>query len=651
MNRYFLCLALAIDLIVLPTLATAADEKPEEPVRMEEVVVVAAPIIEGNQVSDLGNQVTVIRKKQVEDLNAQDLPSALRLTPGVVISRHNPVGSFGGGDGGAIYIRGMGSSRPGAEIQMLVDGIPKFAGVWTHPLMDIMSVDIAERIEVYKGAQPVLFGNMAFGAVNLITKRQKEEGFTTGLQTATGSYNTFTETFEHGGKIKDTDYYVVQSFKQSSGHRENAGGELQDYFARIGYQLSNGWSIVLTSNVTHNFADDPGPEGRPQERQGTFKTEDNLTIATLTHNYDKIKGDLKAYWNNGKMSWVNQFDLAGLFNYDTITNYDNYGVRLREILNSWPGCFITAGADFDFTSGTVFIDRAAPMPDSNFPRETFRIISPYLAVNQEIALGWDWQLIPSAGVRYYNHSDFDSIFAPQAGLVLRNSSTDLHFFYGKGINYPGLYVVAQSMLFWGNNTQWKNLDPETVDHFEGGIAHSFGPKIRADITLFHDKGSNRLIVITLPAPPHYENISSFETQGLEATVTFQPIKDLSFFVGGTWITDRSPDNLPYSPQWTASAGVNLRLLNHLRISMDSLYQDSQYVANNRSLDYGGSSIVRIDGFFLLNGKISWEFKWPSSRISADIFLAGENLTNVSYAYKKDYPMPGINGMLGINIKF
>jgi outer membrane receptor protein involved in Fe transport len=652
MYRYILNVILVFLFIFFSIPAIAAEEKAgnrEEAITMPEVVVVASPIIEGNQVSDSGSQVTVVNKKQIENLNAQDLPSALRLTPGVFISRHNQIGAFGGGDGGSIFIRGMGSSRPGAEIQMLVDGIPKFVGVWTHPLMDIMSVDIAENVEIYKGAQPVLFGNMSMGAVNIITKRQKDEGFFSHLMTAGGSYNTFVETLEHGGKIKDFDYYLVQSFKQSSGHRENAGGELQDYLSRIGYRFTDAWSIAFTANVTHNFADDPGPEGRPQERQGTFKTEDNMNIITLSHKYDKIKGDLKAYWNNGKMSWVDQFDLSGLFHYDTITKFDNYGVREREILNFWKGGTITTGVDLDFNSGTVQITRDSPLPESNFPRESFRILSPYLELSQEIEIINDWKLIPSAGVRYYDHSDFDNRFSPQAGLVLRNSFTDLHVFYSKGINYPGLYVVALSEMFWGN-ALWKDLDPETVDHLEAGIAHSFGSLVRTDLTLFHDKGSNRIIMITAPGPPHFDNISNFETRGMEATVTVQPTKDLSLFAGGTWLYERSPDNLPYAPQWTASAGGNLKLFNHLMISLDTLYQDWQYVANNRNLNYG-SDIVRIDGFWILNGKISWEFKLPSPRIRGDIFLAGENLTNVRYAYKKDYPMPGINCMLGVNLKF
>ncbi|MDD4355992.1 MAG: TonB-dependent receptor plug domain-containing protein [Smithellaceae bacterium] len=630
--------------------AFTADQKSEDPVRMEEVVVVASPIIEGNRVTHSGNQVTTVSKKQIDDLNAQDLPSALRRTPGINISRHNFVGSFGGGDGGAVYIRGMGSSRPGAEIQMLVDGVPKFAGIWTHPLMDIISVDIADRIDITKGAHPVLFGNMTAGAVNILTKTQKENGFSTSLRGAAGSYHTWIESLEHGGKISNTDYYLLQSFKQSSGHRENAGGELQNYFGHIGHQLSDKWKISLTANATHNFADDPGPENRPQERQGTFKTEDYLGIATLSHTYGIVQGDWKVYWNNGIAKWTDQYDLADHFYYDTITKFDNYGIRAREVIQPWTGGTFTVGADWDCTSGTVTINRGLLRQGSYFSRDTFRILSPYFLLGHEFNLIKEWKWIPSAGVRYYSHSDLDARWAPQAGIVLKDSLTDLHLFYGRGVNYPGLYVVAQSNMLWRGNTRWKDLDPETVDHLEAGIGRFLGPKTRIDLTWFYDKGSNRLIIITSPAPPHYENIANFETQGLEATLTVEPVKNLSLFTGGTWIYKRSPDNLPYAPEWTASAGGNLRLFRYLKISLDTTYQDSQYVANNRNLNYG-TSISKIDGFWILNGKISWDFSLPKPALTGEIYLAGENLTNVHYAYKKDYPMPGINCLLGLNIGF
>jgi len=99
---------------------------------------------------------------------------------------------------------------------------------------------------------------MTAGAVNIITKTQKENGFSTSIRGAGGPYNTFIESIEHGGKIKNTDYYLLQSFKQSSGHRENAGGELQDYFGHIGHQLSDKWKVSFTANATQNSDFDAG---------------------------------------------------------------------------------------------------------------------------------------------------------------------------------------------------------------------------------------------------------------------------------------------------------------------------------------------------------------------------------------------------------
>jgi hypothetical protein len=78
-----------------------------------------------------------------------------------------------------IYVRGQGSGRPGAEIATLVDGIPRFVSVWTHPLVDVLASDMADRIDVYKSAQPALFGNLAFADVNLVPKSVAREGAVT----------------------------------------------------------------------------------------------------------------------------------------------------------------------------------------------------------------------------------------------------------------------------------------------------------------------------------------------------------------------------------------------------------------------------------------------------------------------------------------
>jgi hypothetical protein len=38
-------------------------------------------------------------------------------------------------------------------------------------------------------------------------------------------------------------------------------------------------------------------------------------------------------------------------------------------------------------------------------------------------------------------------------------------------------------------------------------------------------------------------------------------------------------------------------------------------------------------------------------VTAELFVAGENLTNTNYEYKQGYPMPGINGMIGATVSF
>ncbi|HPS78378.1 MAG TPA: Plug domain-containing protein, partial [Thermoanaerobaculaceae bacterium] len=70
----------------------------------QEVKVVAPPIVEGDRVTPFATQVSSVSDRQVDDLNAGDLANALRRMPGVTISRYELVGSYGGGDGGAVYV-------------------------------------------------------------------------------------------------------------------------------------------------------------------------------------------------------------------------------------------------------------------------------------------------------------------------------------------------------------------------------------------------------------------------------------------------------------------------------------------------------------------------------------------------------------------
>lgn len=633
--------------LAMSALAAEDTGKPDEPAaELEPIVVVAPAVIEGNQVNRFGSQLSVVTEDQIKDLNAQDLPSALRRTPGVIISRHNPIGSFGGGEGGSIFIRGQGSSRPGAEILTLVDGIPRFVGVWTHPLMDVMSIDIAREIEVYKGAQPVLLGNMAFGGVNVLTKRRTAPGYETSLEAGYGAYDTWVEALDHGGRIGNWDYYLGQSFRKSDGHRDHADGELQSYFGRLGHRLSDEWDLSLTLNYTDNYADDPGPEDNSAARDGRFYTDDLFSVVTLANDCEWGRGYLKAYWDRGDIDWVNQDGTPGT---DTLTDWDNYGVRARQTLLPWDGGELMLGMDLDFITGEVdFL--TAGIQTGEFDREPFRLLSPYAAFSQRIGPEDGLHAIPSIGFRYFDHGEFDGEFAPQAGLVVNYKATQVHASYARGVNYPGIFARTNSEQFLPGDNRWEDLSAELVDHYEIGVSQGLGERVQVGVTLFHDDGKDRIIVdLPPPFPPTWQNVEDFRTRGVEATISARPMQDLTVFAGVTYL-DTEPEDLPYSPKWSGSVGLNYRFLERFQVSVDGLYVDRQHV-DSQARREGDTNNSTVGDYFLLNAKLSYDLPGPRDRVNCRLFVAAENLTDRDYEYKAGYPMPGANLMAGMTLTF
>lgn len=603
------------------------------------------PIIEGNRVDRFGKQITSVSAQQIDDLNAQDLPSALRRTPGVVISRHNPVGSFGGGDGGAIFIRGMGAERPGAGIQTLVDGVPVFVGVWTHPLMDLLSVDIVERIHVHKGAEPLRFGNMAFGAVDLVPKRQLTEGISGRARLAGGSFRTFVQTAETGGRRGPLDWYLVQSYRAANGHRRDADGELQSYFGRASYRFGDHGEAGLLLSGTNNYADDPGPEGRRFRNDGRFETSNLLGIATLSHRHEWGSGSIKGYWDQGDLNWTGQFNPIPIGDRtDTLTNYANYGVRARETLVPWEGGELLVGLDVDSIGGRVRRRGGRPPPPADFDRRRYLMIGPHAGINHEFELPRGWFVIPSAGIRGFLHDEYANEVGPQVGLVVGRPGTTFHANWARGLNYPGIYVETLNAIA-PFATDLGDLQAERIDHFEIGASQEVGPWATLGVVLFLDDGEDRLVQPPGPPPFAFQNVPDFRTRGIELTAEVRPLRDLTLFAGVT-LLDANPGTLPYAPDWQVTAGMNLRFLKRFRLSVDALWVDDYLQASPRS---GGSDLIR--DYFLLNARLGYLLPLPTQRFAGEVFVAGENLTNGDYELRADYPMPGASVMGGLTLSF
>ena len=331
---------------------------------------------------------------------------------------------------------------------------------------------------------------------------------------------------------------------------------------------------------------------------------------------------------------------------DTDTDYTNGGIQiLQSIGMPWEGGEASVGFDLDIASGgvvqTPHQEGASPIHTG---RESFLLAMPYLALRQVVRLPHGFRLTPSAGVRFFGHDTFRDEWGPQAGLVLGRGGTKLHFAYARGLNYPGVYVKLLPRL-GGPTESDDGLDPEVVDHIEAGVTQDLGEWLSASAVFFRDDGHDRFLIVG--PPPTFKNVEKFRFTGVEATVTLRPTPALSLFAGMTWL-DADPEDLPYAPEWSASAGLNWRFLERFELSLDGLYLgDHLQLTSRKSV----AVPEPIDAFFLLNGRIAYELAVPWRRGRVEIFLVGENLTDTDYEYKHGYPMPGFNARGGVALSF
>lgn len=325
------------------------------------------------------------------------------------------------------------------------------------------------------------------------------------------------------------------------------------------------------------------------------------------------------------------------------------GLRWKEQFSPWAGGTVVAGVDHDQISGDVQFNRVAPAPQSKFDTPTFKITSPYVSLNQQIALNQDWTLVPSAGVRFYEHSEFNSKSAPHAGLSLVSEKLIVFANISRGINYPGMETTVLSSLIPPLGTSWKQLSAEELDHAEIGLKLLPTESTQIDASIFNDKVKNRYVFgfpPDVPPPPQFINLGSYRMRGTELAIRQTIMRNWTAF-GGVTLLDPSIDNLPYAPKRAFTAGMNGKI-GPIRVAFDAQYQ-SEVWALNRARAAGAINTDKVGGFTVANTRASYPVSGLGKK--GEIFVAVENLFDRTYAYRPGYPMPGRWGQIGVSASF
>ncbi len=619
----------------------------QEIIELDPVTAVSFPVVEESELRSNG-RISVVSPTILDTINAQDLTSAIRRIPGVTISRYNPVGAYGGSDGGGVFIRGHGSGRPGADISTLIDGVPLFVGVWTHPLIDTLSIDLAQSVEVFKSPQPIEIGNMGFGAVNLTPRTALGEGLRGELETSYGHHETFQARGIISYQADGLSALVSGSRSQSDGHRENADGRVDALYANVGYAWNDAWSSSFLVSLTDSWAHDPEPVGVTIPITERYETRNRFYLGKIEYLGDDVFGDIKFHYEDGTGDWRQwhippppPFPAQQL---ETLTQYDNYGIksRLSKILeNDWT---LTASLNWDRYGGSVEEDfQRGPL--NIFEEIQFELFSPSVGFEKT----WQPSGSPdtvklSGGVRYFDHSVFDGEVAGQLSLIYQKESVEYYVYLAQSYNYPGVYVsvFGRRPPPWRVAEDWRTLEAESIQHAEIGTKWHINQSLTLDFSLFNDQVENAITLVAPPPAGVIFNQGDYQIQGAEALLHYRK-ENLAMFFGLTLLD--SDTERPNTPEWTGIVGLSYER-DGWNFSADLQSISEQTVINPRF----GAPQQEIDSYQLLNARIAYAFELQNASL-IELYLFGENLLNQSYEYRPGYPMPGISLTVGAEWKW
>ena len=137
------------------------------------------------------------------------------------------------------------------------------------------------------------------GVINIVTRRQQEEGVKTNMQVGYGSYNTLQTEFSNRVKKGRFSSVVTGSYNRTDGHRPDMGFEQYGGYAKLGYDISSFWKVWGDVNVTHFNASNPGTIQVPLIDNDSRITR-GMTSFALENHYEKTSGGLSFFYNWGR---------------------------------------------------------------------------------------------------------------------------------------------------------------------------------------------------------------------------------------------------------------------------------------------------------------------------------------------------------------
>ena len=568
---------------------------------------------------DVPLETYLINRKEIKGTGVQTLTDIIRWVPGVTISGGAP-------NGAARRFTSMINGLPSQYSMILIDGErAKSEHIHTGVNLNLIPVEMIDRVEVVKGPVSALYGSDAFGGIiNIITKPIPQSA-SYGANFSYGKYNTRNINLYHGNSLKKFGYYVNINQIHSDGVPDASDIQFDydqlNFLGKLTYTLSNRSAFSFNSRVYRN------------------KYLRKSTIPKVTD-----------YWTDLSTHW--RYKIEKKTSFKTSLYYSHFKGEYRDDNNrTIMGESVLDGKIGNLHSITTGLEiRNEEFSRAATPEKITTILSGF--IKDELLL--NSKIIPVLALRADYHPKVGTVWTPKVGGLYRLSSkTDIRASIGKGFRAPSLQDLYEDKF--DHKTYYRDgnihLKPEYSMNYNISAEHFFTDNLIAKISGFRNEFKDMIMatnsgeIYNGRTVLRRENIQKALAQGIESEIR-AIIGNMRFVICHTYANTKDEDDFPiaYSPQHLTT----VRLYKYFpKVGFYTFLSLEKAVDRYYKTKEGNKDVLQ--NYTLLNLSMDKRF---TDQILA--FIRIENLLNAKFEIYEDGKSLagfGYSILVGINLKY
>lgn len=583
-----------------------------EDINLDKIVVTASRTEE--EMGSITRQVDVITSKEISDSGAKTAADVLGDISSVDIMDYGALGARK-----TVQMRGSTDS----QVLVMMDGRPINNAHSGYVDLNTIALENIDRIEVMRGAASGLYGSDAMGGVvNIITKRPPKEGFKTTASTNFGTFRTYIEKLNQGGRLKGFGYLLSGDYLASEGYRNHSAYTAKNASLKLDYEFNSDNKLIFNTGFHKGNVEVPGSitsQSYSDYRQwikNFFQLDWGYKV------FDNLDFSFKGYENRDRLEFT---DASVPLDKSThMTKKRGWELQM----NYTPLDFFRAVGGFSYTGN---------FDDSTKTAKHKYDVRAWFLQNQLEAFG---KLKVDFGARIDDYPSFDNTeISPNISFLYQpDDKTGLRLFYGQSYRVPTF-----SDLYWSSSTSRGNpgLEPERGKSYEFGIKREIFKNLKFNLAYFRNDYRNLIKWNKVNGIDQPENINKARVQGVEFGNKIFLTDCLDLDISYTY--QRPMDNilhklLTYQPQYKLNTFLEFHNYRGLRVKL-------KWEFVNRSFDNPANTIY-VKRYFLMGMDVSKKINKY-----ATFFATIKNLTNTAYQVRKGYPMPGFSIDGGFKAEF